>query len=46
MTQNEEGSRMTYISSNYVYTLFVCASAVISSECDNTKNTNSQEIVP
>ena len=25
---------MAYISSNYVYILFVCASAVISSECE------------
>ena len=31
---SEEGSRMAYISSNYVYILFVCASALISSECE------------
>ena len=28
---------MAYISSNYLYILFVCASAVISSECEIQK---------
>ena len=31
---------MAYISSNYVYILFVCASAVISSDCEIQQHIN------